>query len=214
MSNPESNFTRYPEPDDVGPVVGGDRAVSEGDRSKVITLLESAYAEGRITSDEHAVRMQAASAAETFDDLVPLTRDLVAFDQSATPAPAWSSAPSQGGGEPELIVTLFGGTERGGRWRPRRNLSVLNLFGGTEIDLREAVFTDNTCEINVFCLFGGIEVVVPEGTDLENRTLAVFGGASTKVTGPPAPGAPKVVVRGFVGFGGVEATAKRLKKKY
>lgn len=212
MSNPESNFTRYPEPDDVGPAVGGDRAVSEGDRSKVVTLLESAYAEGRITGDEHAARMQAAAAAETFDDLVPLTRDLVAFDQSATPAPAWSSAPSQGGGEPELIVTLFGATERRGRWQPRRNLSVLNLFGATTLDLREATFTDNTCEVNVFCLFGAVDVLAPEGTNLENRTLAVFGSSSAKAT-PPVPGAPKVVVRGFVGFGAADARTKRPKEK-
>lgn len=98
-------------------------------------------------------------------------------------------------------------------WQPRRNLSVLTLFGGAELDLTQAVFTDNVCEINVFCLFGGIEVLVPEGTDLENRALAVFGGAGAKVTTPPAPGAPKVVLRGFVGFGGVEARVKRLKNK-
>ncbi|WP_298131634.1 DUF1707 domain-containing protein [Micropruina sp.] len=203
----------FPEPSDVGPAVGGNLPVSETDRGKVVTLLESAYAEGRITTAEHAERMQAAADAETFDDLVPLTRDLVALDAPSAPTPSWSQAPGQAGAEPELIVTLFGSTERRGRWQPRRNLSVLNLFGGTVLDLREATFTDNTCEINVFCLFGGIEVLVPEGTDLENRALAVFGGAGAKVTTPPAPGAPKVVLRGFVGFGGVEARVKRLKNK-
>ncbi len=203
----------FPEPSDVGPAVGGNLPVSETDRGRVVTLLESAYAEGRITTAEHAERMQAAADAETFDDLVPLTRDLVALDAPSAPTPAWSQAPAPAGAEPELIVTLFGSTERRGRWQPRRNLSVLNLFGGTVLDLREATFTDNTCEINVFCLFGGIEVLVPEGTDLENRALAVFGGAGAKVTTPPAPGAPKVVLRGFVGFGGVEARVKRLKNK-
>ena len=203
----------FPEPSDVGPAVGGNLPVSETDRGKVVTLLESAYAEGRITTAEHAERMQAAADAETFDDLVPLTRDLVALDAPSAPTPAWSQAPAPAGAEPELIVTLFGSTERRGRWQPRRNLSVLNLFGGTVLDLREATFTDNTCEINVFCLFGGIEVLVPEGTDLENRALAVFGGAGAKVATPPAPGAPKVVLRGFVGFGGVEARVKRLKNK-
>ena len=203
----------FPEPSDVGPAVGGNLPVSETDRGRVVTLLESAYAEGRITTAEHAERMQAAADAATFDDLVPLTRDLVALDAPSAPTPSWSQAPGQAGAEPELIVTLFGSTERRGRWQPRRNLSVLNLFGGTVLDLREATFTDNTCEINVFCLFGGIEVLVPEGTDLENRALAVFGGAGAKVTTPPAPGAPKVVLRGFVGFGGVEARVKRLKNK-
>lgn len=211
MSYPESNYPRYPEPDDVGPAVGGNRSVSETDRSKVVTLLESAYAEGRLSTEEHAERMQAAAAAETFDDLVPLTRDLVVLDAAAS-QPAWSQASGQSGAEPELIVTLFGATERRGRWQPRRNLSVLNLFGATTLDLREATFTDNTCEVNVFCLFGAVDVLAPEGTNLENRTLAVFGSSSAKAT-PPVPGAPKVVVRGFVGFGAADARTKRPKEK-
>lgn len=200
----------YPEPNDVGPMAGGHLPVSDSDRAKVVTLLESAYAEGRITSEEHAERMQAAAAAETFDDLVPLTRDLVVLDQPAPTARTWSQAPGASGAEPELIVTLFGGTERRGRWQPRRNLSVLNLFGGTTLDLREAVFTDNVCEINVFCLFGGVEVLVPEGAEVQNRALAVFGGSSAKGT-TPVPGAPTVILRGFVGFGGVEARTKKFK---
>lgn len=202
----------YPEPSDVGPAAGGHLPVSDGDRTKVVTLLESAYAEGRITPQEHAERLQAAAAAETFDDLVPLTRDLVVLDQSAPATRAWSQAPAASGPEPELIVTLFGATERRGRWQPRRNLSVLNLFGATELDLREAVFTDNVCEINVFCLFGAVEVLVPEGAEVQNRALAVFGGSSAKGT-QPVPGAPTVILRGFVGFGAAEAHVKKPKDK-
>ena len=80
---------------------------------------------------------------------------------------------------------------------------MLTLFGGAELDLTQAVFTDNACEINVFCLFGGIEVTVPEGTKVRNECIAIFGGSDTK-TEPPLPGAPTVIVKGFIGFGGVE----------
>jgi len=201
----------YPEPDDVGPAAGGDLPVSDSDRGKVVTLLESAYAEGRISPAEHSERMQAAAAAQTFDDLVPLTRDLVALDAPAPTAPQARSTQPVNGAEPELIVTLFGATQRGGRWQPRRNLSVLNLFGATELDLRQATFTDNTCEINVFCLFGSVEVVVPEGADLHNGALAVFGSSEAKATEPVA-GAPAIRVRGFVGFGSIDAHLKRPKK--
>lgn len=194
----------FPEPTDVGPAFGGNLPVNAGDKTKVITLLDSALAEGRITSAEHAERSQSARQAETFDDLVPLTRDLVALD-APTPAQAqaWSTAPSAGDQGPELIVAIFSGANRSGRWQPRRNLSVLTLFGGTELDLTQAVFTDNVCEINVFCMFGGVDVRVPDGTDVRNETIAIFGGSDTK-TEPAVPGAPTVIVRGFVGFGGVE----------
>ena len=53
----------YPEPNDVGPVAGGHLPVSDSDRTKVVTLLESAYAEGWITPQEHAERLQAALTA-------------------------------------------------------------------------------------------------------------------------------------------------------
>ena len=193
----------YSEPTDVGPAFGGNLPVNAGDRTKVITLLDSAFAEGRITQVEHVERIQSANQAETFDDLVPLTRDLVAVDVTPSPTPAWSSAPGSGDQGPELIVAIFAGSSRTGRWQPRRNLSVLTLFGGTELDLTEAVFTDNVCEINVFCMFGGLEIRVPDGTAVRNECIAIFGGSDTK-TEPPVPGAPTVIVRGFVGFGGVE----------
>jgi hypothetical protein len=178
-------------------------------------LLSAAFAEGRLTRDEHDERQQAVVAAQTFDDLVPLTRDLVALDEhSPTSQPPWSAAPQPlgAGAEPEMLIALFGGTTRKGRWYPRRNLSVLTMFGGTEIDLSEAVVSDNICEINVFCLFGGVEVRVPDGATVRNECVAIFGGADTGKVVPPVPTGPTVVVKGFVGFGGVEVRGPRRKK--
>lgn len=201
-----------PEPTDVGPAFGGDQPVQSTDRTKVITLLDSAYAEGRLTPAEHEERTRAANHAHTFDDLVPLTRDLVPLDGRVT-EPAWASAPASGGDTgPEMIVALFSGVERKGRWHPRRSLSVLTLFGGTDIDLTEAVFTDNVCEINVFCMFGGIDIRVPEGAHVRNDCNAIFGGSGIKAS-PPMPGAPTVRVRGFVGFGGVDVSGPKTEKQ-
>jgi len=199
----------YQEPTDVGPAYGGDLPVATADRTKVITLLDSALSEGRLTPAEHVERTQAANLAQTFDDLVPLTRDLVSVD-TPSPSPAWASAPAGGDAGPEMVVAIFAGASRTGRWQPRRNLSVLAMFGGVELDLTQAVFTDNTCEINVFCMFGGIEVTVPEGTNVRNECIAIFGGSDTK-TEPPLPGAPTVIVKGFIGFGGVEVRGPKEK---
>lgn len=201
----------YPEPNDVGPAAGGDVQVSPGDRTKVVDLLDSALAEGRLTAAEHGERIQAATAAQTFDDLVPLTRDLVAVDGPA-PTHAWSQAPATGSTEPELIVSIFSGVSRNGRWQPRRNISVLTLFGSADLDLTRAVFTDNVCEINVFCLFGGVDVRVPEGTHVRNECIAIFGGVDTK-TDEPLPGTPSVILKGFVGFGSVDVRGPKKKDR-
>ena len=75
---------RAPEPTNVGPVVGGNLRASDADRDQVATLLSTAYAEGRLTREEHDERIGELMVAKTFDDLIPLTRDLVIV---SSPAP-------------------------------------------------------------------------------------------------------------------------------
>lgn len=197
------------EPNDVGPVVGGNLRASDTDREQVARLLNAAFAEGRLTREEHDARQQAVLTAVTFDDLVPLTRDLVPLDGPApaqpwtTPPGATAHAPGPVSADPDLIFTIFGGTNRKGVWTARRYISILTLFGGTELDFTHATWADNVCEISVFCMFGGISIRVPQGVAVRNDCLAIFGGADSHTT-PPQPGAPTLIVKGFVGFGGVE----------
>ena len=61
----------------VGPLAGGNLRASDADREKVTTVLSTAYAEGRITREEHDERLEQVLAAKTFDELVPITQDLV-----------------------------------------------------------------------------------------------------------------------------------------
>jgi len=65
------------EPTDVGPLFGGDQPVDESDRRLVSDLLTAARAAGRLTDVDYAARMSAMYAARWFDDLVPITRDLM-----------------------------------------------------------------------------------------------------------------------------------------
>src|SRR5215208_4254592 len=67
-----------PEPRNVGPIAGGNLRASDADRERVATLLNAAYAEGRLSREEHDERIDQLMVAKTFDDLLPITRDLVA----------------------------------------------------------------------------------------------------------------------------------------
>ena len=58
--------------------------------------------------------------------------------------------------------------------------------------------------IGGFCAFGGVEIRVPDGVNVRNETVAVFGGTDVKHI-HPAPGAPTIVLKGLVLFGGVDA---------
>ena len=72
-------YARYvaAEPKDVGPLFGGDRPILESDRHLVINLLSAAQADGRLQPLEYSARMTSVYHAQTFDDLVPIARDLM-----------------------------------------------------------------------------------------------------------------------------------------
>ena len=198
-----------PEPSNVGPIAGGNLRASDADRERVATLLNAAYAEGRLSREEHDERVDQLMVAKTFDDLVPITRDLVVVrprDDSqpmTAPAAGVEIDTTSGSDQPARMVAIFGGVARNGRWRVRRKTQVLALFGGIDLDLRDAVFEGSTVEISGICCFGGLDIKVPEGVHVSNEMVGIFGGTDLKDVADPIPGAPTLVLKGLTLFGGV-----------
>lgn len=209
------------EPTDVGPAVGGDIPATEADREHVVTLLVEATNEGLLPATERDRRIGLARFAETFDDLVPLTRDLVTLDGPAVrPAPlaAPIAAPAaaqldtaNASENADQIVAIFSGSSRAGHWRVRRHTSVLAVFGGAELDTSQAVFEAATVTINTFSMFGGFSLKVPEGVEVRSQVVGIFGGTDVKVA-QPQPGAPVVILKGAAIFGGVEVRNPKSKR--
>jgi hypothetical protein len=78
------------------PAAGGgpQTRASDADRDHAAGLLNAAFAEGRLTADEHGDRLSAACTARTWQDLRRLTGDLPATAGTATerpPAPGMSA---------------------------------------------------------------------------------------------------------------------------
>ena len=197
-----------PEPNNVGPVAGGNLRASDADRDQVATLLSTAYAEGRLSREEHDERIDQLMAAKTFDDLLPITRDLVIVGPPAPVATPQSSsrfAIDTTGQNPESdkMIAIFGGVTRKGRWRVRKNTHALALFGGMDLDLRDAIFEAPVVEISGFWCFGGLDIKVPEGIEIQDQTAGIFGGTDVRDVGDPSPGAPTLVIKGVSLFGGV-----------
>ncbi|MDR1791041.1 MAG: DUF1707 domain-containing protein [Propionibacteriaceae bacterium] len=196
------------EPLDVGPAVGGDLPVTDGDREHVIGLLNSAFAEGRLLLSERDERIDQARAAQVFDDLIPLTRDLIADTPTAasTGAAAVQGIQPLAPGEPvtDSVVAVFGGNDRSGYWTVRPTTSAIAAFGGIDLDLTQARLTASELRINVCACFGGITIIVPEGTEVVNEASGVFGGIDSRNLVPPRAGMPRITIKGVALFGGVE----------
>ena len=80
------------------------------------------------------------------------------------------------------------------------------IFGGYEVDLRQAALESGQARIDVFVLFGGGEIRVPEGWEIANRATAIAGALNDNTHhGPsPAEGRPCLVITGLILFGGTE----------
>jgi hypothetical protein len=207
-----------PEPTNVGPIAGGHLRASDADRDQVATLLSTAYAEGRLTREEHDERIDQLMAAKTFDDLIPITRDLVVVGAAAplaTPQAASRFTIDTAGQNPESdkLVAIFGGVTRSGKWRVRKNIQALALFGGMDLDLRDAIFEAPVVEISGLWCFGGLDIKVPEGLEVQDQTAGIFGGTDVRDIGDPTPGAPTLVIKGVTLFGGVSVRGPKKTRK-
>lgn len=208
-----------PEPSDVGPKYGGDIRASDTDRDQVLTVLSTAYAEGRLTKDEHDERLAAATQARTFDDLIPLTRDLVPLNApiARRPEPEQQAITHpridrHSTGDSDNVIAVFGGSTRRGVWRVRKKINMFALFGGHELDFSEAIFENDVIEITGFWMFGGCDIKVPEGVEIRDQIAGVFGGSEVKYT-QPAPGGPIIIIKGLALFGGCDIKGPKPSKR-
>ena len=83
-------------PDLAGPqAVDTVTLASDADRDAAVCVLSEAFAEGRLTADEHAGRVREAHAARTWQELTRLTTDLPGQAGSARPADTAGRAVSE-----------------------------------------------------------------------------------------------------------------------
>lgn len=99
-------------------------------------------------------------------------------------------------------VSIFSGTEKKYTSQAFQGGKVTTMFGGTDIDLRESLPTE-LATIDVFTMFGGTEIRVPEDWNIQLDAMAVLGGVSDERKSGATSG-PKLRIKGFVMFGGLE----------
>lgn len=100
--------------------------------------------------------------------------------------------------------TAFGGTEVASHSESFTGGHIGSVFGGTELDLRDAKLAPDA-SLDVFTAFGGTEIKVPEGWIVKTHGLPLFGGFDNVTTGEVLePGAPTLDVSATVLFGGLE----------
>lgn len=185
---------------------------SDQDRERAASVLNEALAEGRLTAQEHSERLDSIYAARTHAELVPLLEDLPAPSGTQSPAPSNTTPAARGDGR---IIAIFGGASRKGAWRAPATSTVVTVFGGADIDLRDAILPGREITIKAVSVFGGMSITVPPDMRVIDSGIAIFGGRD--VSGNSAeserPDSPVLRLQGACVFGGLAVKHKQRKPK-
>jgi predicted membrane protein len=100
-------------------------------------------------------------------------------------------------------VAVLSGVNRGNNSATFRGGDLTAIMGGCEIDLRQAQI-NGEATIDVFAMWGGIEIRVPEDWTVISRVTPLMGGFEDKTRPPQGAGTHRLVVRGFILMAGVE----------
>ncbi len=138
---------------------------SDADRDEVAAVLSQALSDGRLTTAEHADRLEAAYNARTVAELTPLTEDLPAV----APGNAWPAAV-----ERRVIAARCSKVTRRGRWVAARRTALRGMFGALIIDLSDAVLPGREIELDVRAFCAKVIVRLPERAQVVDDGAAVF----------------------------------------
>ncbi|MFE7901441.1 DUF1707 domain-containing protein [Streptomyces sp. NPDC057424] len=183
---------------------------SDAERDRIADILHDALAEGRLTADEHAERVEGVLHAKTVGELEVFIRDLpAAHRQGPAPAPYRPTAGAIPIDPDDNVVAVFSGAVRKGRWRAGRRIHAYAIFGSVEIDLSEALFDHQQVVVKSFAIFGSVDIRVPENVSLRGMGGGVLGSFEVATLDSGDPEAPIVYVDGWAVLGSVEARPKR-----
>jgi len=106
-------------------------------------------------------------------------------------------------------LAVFGSVERSLNTKQFRGGRIMAVFGGVELDLRQADMETDEIVLVINALFGGVEVRVPETWAVSSHGTGIFGGYvdGTRFTGVEdltKPKAKVLLLQGMAVFGGVE----------
>ncbi len=84
-----------------------------------------------------------------------------------------------------------------------RGCELSATFGAVKCDLRGAVINEDAA-IKATAIFGGIDILVPDGVNIKINSNSIFGGVSNETKSEKSSAAPTIYINALCMFGGVE----------
>jgi hypothetical protein len=100
-------------------------------------------------------------------------------------------------------LAVMGGIKRVHRSSELRGGYMTALMGGIGLDLRPSKLAMSPVIIDVFVMWGGIELKVPAEWTVDVQLVPIMGGFENKAAGSGDAAGPRLIVRGHAIMGGI-----------
>lgn len=158
---------------------------SDADRDRVLDVLCSAAADGRLTRAELDERLGAALAARTLGELGTLTTDLMAGH-------GWLGV-AAGRAEDVIRINQRGGSVTcGGCWLVPRRIVLGSSWCDVRLDFTDAMITHATLLIELDMRGGSLILVTGPDIGLNSDALAIRN-SDVSIGSGPRPGTPEML---------------------
>jgi hypothetical protein len=191
-------------------------------RERTVRTLCEHFARDHLEVEEFEARLDAAHRAKQKEELAALVKDLPALRperkaEGLSREVAEARRTLEQGGravgkavrESRTVVAIMSGVERRGHWDPARRNLVFAVMGGVVLDFRDLQLPAGETEVFIFCMMGGVEILVPPDLTVDASGIAIMGGFEHSSPVPREPSAPVLRIQGFCMMGGVEVHVRR-----
>jgi predicted membrane protein len=102
-------------------------------------------------------------------------------------------------------TSIFGGAKKNIISKNFKGGDIVNIFGGTELDLTQADMNGQAI-MEITTIFGGTKLIIPSNWEIKSEAVMIFGGIEDKRKMQTVTEAPTkvLVLQGTVIFGGID----------
>ncbi|MBN2440805.1 MAG: hypothetical protein JXJ04_05650 [Spirochaetales bacterium] len=190
-----------------------DLGISKYAREKVIEHLKYSFSHDYLEEIDFEKRLKIALNTNNKQDLNAIVEDLPEVieenknEQDHSPSVHINKGVIQ---QNRKIMSILGSVKRKGVWKPPKNLQMVVVLGDAHLDFTQAEFPPGTTEIDISCVLGSTEIIVPQGVNIENHCISILGEVNDKSVRNQNPYNPTLKLIGKVVLGSLEIKPPRV----
>jgi hypothetical protein len=186
-------------------------------RQEAIDQLIMNYSHGVISAEAFERRLDVASDAKNFQELIDVVSDLsLQPDNQYQQQRERSFSPRYQAGNDtrnDRIICVLSSNQHSGQWLVPAEIRVVNVLGTVELDFSEAIFQHQHVVIRVNNWVGSLTIKVPEQVNVVSNMFNIIGSTDNRAPCMGDRQAPQIVVEGYSILGSLDVKLKKTMKE-